>query len=252
MRLTFLGTGTSHGVPAIACDCSVCRSDDPCNQRSRPSVLIEQDGFTVLVDAAPELRLQAVRHRLRRVDAVLFTHGHADHIGGVDDLRRFSDVLGAELPCYGAPETLRQIRRRFDYAFAPPPPGGGVPRLALRPVDGPWQLGPFRIIPVPVKHGPTNVLGFRVGGLAYVTDCNLIPPASRALLRDLELLVLDALRWVPHPTHFTVEEALAVIAELRPRRALLTHIAHDLDHATTNALLPPEVRLAYDGQVVAI
>ncbi len=250
MRVTVLGSGTSFGVPSLGCDCAVCTSPDPRNRRDRASVSREADGAALLVDTAPEFRLQALRHRIRRVDAVLYTHAHADHVGGLDDLRRFCEP--GPLPCYGALGTRAALMRRFDFAFQPPAWPGSGPYLEFRPVFGPFQVADLEVVPVPLRHGDMEVLGFRVGGAAYATDCNAVPPASRALLRDLDLLILDALRFTPHPTHFTLPESLAVVADLRPRRTLLTHISHEIDHATVAATLPPGVELAYDGQVVEL
>jgi phosphoribosyl 1,2-cyclic phosphate phosphodiesterase len=250
MRVTLLGTGTSFGVPSVACDCAVCTSSDPRNRRDRASIYLEVDGAALLVDTATEFRHQALRAGIRRVDAVLYTHAHADHVSGLDDLRRFCER--GPLPCYGEPKTAAAIQRRFDYAFAPPSYPGGAPQLTFETVSGPFRAAGQEVVPVPLQHGGMVVLGFRVGDVAYATDCNAIPPESRALLRDLDLLILDALRFTPHPTHFTLPESLAMIAELRPRRALLTHISHEMDHATVAATLPAGVELAYDGLVVEV
>ena len=252
-RLTFLGTGTSHGVPMIACDCPVCSSDDPRDQRLRASVWVEWNGRSLLVDTATELRLQARRASLRRVDAILFTHAHADHICGLDDVRRFNDVQRSSIPCYGTKETLEQIRRQFSYVFVDSGhKGGGIPRLDMVEIapDQPFDAAGVTVEPIPVLHGRTPVLGFRFDRLAYVTDCSEISPESRRRLEGLDVLVLDALRWRPHPTHFSVDEALAVVAEVKPRRTLFTHICHDLGHEDTQAKLPPGVEIAYDGLAV--
>ena len=249
MRVSFLGTGTSVGVPRPACACPVCRSEDPRNQRLRCAILVEYDGCSILVDTPPDLRTQVLRHRVEKLDAVLFTHGHADHLYGLDDLRCFCFRRQAPLPCYADQPTLDRILHVFDYAFAVPA-RRGVPQLELRPIDGPFSLAGRLIEPVPVGHGDTPVLAFRFGGFAYATDCSSIPPASMDRLRGLDTLVLDALRHRPHPTHFNLEQALAVVADLAPRRALFTHIAHDLDHQQTNALLPAGVELAFDGLVL--
>jgi phosphoribosyl 1,2-cyclic phosphate phosphodiesterase len=250
MRITLLGTGTSFGVPSVACPCAVCTSPDPRNQRTRASIYIEADGAALLVDTATEFRLQALRHSIHRVDAVLYTHAHADHISGLDDLRRFA--APGPLPCYGDLATRAGLLKRFDYAFQPPAWPGSAPYLEFRPVFGPLKIAGLTVIPVPLRHGRLTVLGYRIGAMAYATDCNEIPPASRALLQDLDLLILDALRFTPHPTHFTLPEALAVVADLRPRRTLLTHISHEIDHATVSATLPAGVELAYDGLVVEV
>ncbi len=252
-HVTFLGTGTSHGVPMIGCRCATCTSDDPRDQRLRPSLLIEMhDGPALLVDTAPDLRSQALRYDVRRVDAVLFTHPHADHLLGLDEIRRYNQLQRATIPCYGDPDTLAEVRRVFAYAFEPRQLGGGVPQLELVPVTGRFTVGRTAVTPVPVLHGQLPIYGYRVGSFAYVTDCSRIPDASWPLLEGVELLVLDALRHVPHPTHFTVAQALEVVDRVRPARALLTHIAHDLRHAETSAALPPGVQLAYDGLVVPI
>lgn len=247
LTLTLLGTGTSHGVPAIGCSCPVCTSRDPKNQRFRCSLLIQYDGRNVVIDTATEFRLQALRAGITRLDAILFTHSHADHISGLDDVRSFSERQKVAVPCYGNSECLDQLRRRFDYIFTETQIGGGKPKLELIPTNGPFDLFGLEIVPVPVFHGQLQVLGFRFGPAAYVTDCNLVPAYSMDVLMGLELLVLDALRWRPHSTHFNIEQALDVVAQLRPRMAYFTHITHDLDHSATNSLLPPNVELAYDG-----
>ncbi|HEY8418338.1 MAG TPA: MBL fold metallo-hydrolase [Limnochordales bacterium] len=247
MELLFLGTGTSVGVPVIGCDCPVCTSPDPRNQRFRSSVLLRHRDVHILIDTAPELRQQALRYGLRRVDAVLLTHNHADHIFGFDDLRRFNHLQGRPIPVYGAPDTLENIRCIFSYAFRPAQPGGSKPEVELHPIDGVFQLGDLTFTPIPVLHGQMPVTGYRVGDVAYVTDVSHIPPASLELLRDLDVLVLGALRFRPHPTHMSIAEALEVIAELKPRRAFLTHLSHDVDYELTTRKLPPPVRLAYDG-----
>lgn len=252
MIVKFLGTGTSHGVPMIGCGCPVCTSDDPRNQRTRCSVFIESGGTTLLIDTPPELRLQLVREGIACADAVLFTHSHADHIFGLDDVRRFNDALDAALPCYGSPETLATIRRAFDYVFVPTQIGGGKPQLELIPVEGCFQAGEVAVTPIPVFHGSLRVLGFRIGGFAYVTDCSEIPPESARLLSGLDTLVLGVLRPEPHETHFSLSQGLAVVDQLKPRRAFFTHISHRLEHERTNAVLPPGIELAYDGLAVTV
>ena len=253
-RVTFLGTGTSHGVPMIGCQCAVCRSDDPRDRRLRPSIHVDVDGGpAVLVDTATDLRQQALTNNITRVDAVLFTHSHADHVMGLDELRRFNALKGAHLPVYADADTGAELRRIFAYAFTPPGgPGGGVPELALTPIDGPFVVEGMTIVPVPILHGHWPILGFRIGTFAYLTDCSAIPEPSYALLEGLEVLVLDALRHRPHPTHFTVAEAVAAATRVGARQTYFTHICHDLPHAATCAALPPGMALAYDGQVVSI
>ncbi|MBE3134428.1 MAG: MBL fold metallo-hydrolase [Acidobacteria bacterium] len=252
-RVTFLGTGTSHGVPAIGCGCVTCRSTDPRDRRWRPSILIEIDGgATILVDTSPDLRAQALAFGFTRIDAILFTHAHADHLLGLDDIRRFNDLQGAPIPCYGNRRTLKEIRRTFAYAFRPGPYGGGIPRVNLFPVEGAFSLAGVEIVPVPVMHGTEQILGFRFGPFAYLTDCSAIPEASRALLDGVRHLAIDALRERPHPTHFSLSEALEFIGQLKPAHAWLTHICHDLGHAATSARLPVGVELAYDGLRVEV
>jgi phosphoribosyl 1,2-cyclic phosphate phosphodiesterase len=247
-RITFLGSGTSHGVPMIGCRCAVCTSADPHDQRMRPSVFVSlASGRTLLIDTGPDLRAQVLRFGVERVDAVLFTHPHADHLLGLDEIRRFNAIQKAVIPCYGSAETMKEVRRVFAYAFEPKQLGGGVPQLDLRSVTGPFAAAGADVTPVPVVHGMLPILGYRIGRFAYVTDCSAIPEASWPLLEGLDVLVLDALRHRPHPTHLTVAQALEVAARLRPSRTLLTHIAHDLGHVVTSASLPAGVELAYDG-----
>src|SRR4030095_11151217 len=254
VRVRFLGTGTSHGVPMIGCDCSVCRSSDARDSRLRPSIAIEcDDGMSVLVDTTPDLRAQALRHNLRRVDTVLFTHAHADHLMGLDEVRRYNILTRAPMPIFGDSVTLRELRRTFAYVFEPGAPvGGGVPDLRLFTIAGAFCLWRQGVQPVPVRHGRWNILGFRLGPFAYLTDCNGIPESSMALLSGVEYLVLDALRRRPHPTHFTLDEAIAVAKQIGAGQTWFTHIAHDLGHAETCASLPAGMTLAHDGLVVEI
>lgn len=249
MRVLFLGTGTSHGVPMIGCDCAVCRSSDSRDARTRSSIYLEcDDGLRVLVDTTTDLRAQALRHDLRRVDAVLFTHAHADHVMGLDEIRRFNVLSGRPMPVYGDARTLADLRRMFGYVFSSDAPrGGGVPDLRLCPIAGAFCLGRTEIVPVPLRHGPWDVLGFRIGSFAYLTDCNAVSDSSIAQLAGVRTLVIDALRHKPHPTHFTVAEAIAMARRIGAETTYLTHIAHDLGHAATCAALPAGVSLAYDG-----
>lgn len=253
MEALFLGTGTSHGVPMIGCDCAVCRSTDPRDSRLRPSLYLKcDDGLRVLVDTTPDLRQQALRYDLRKVDAVLYTHSHADHILGLDEVRRYNHMTRAALPMYGDAATLADIRRMFSYVFAPnAAKGGGVPDLRLNTIVGPFCLGRTEIRPLTVLHGGRPVLAFRIGGFAYLTDCNEIPEATMAQLEGLEVLVLDALRRKRHPTHFSIDQAVAVAQRLGARQTLFTHCCHDLGHAETCASLPDGIALAYDGLRIA-
>jgi phosphoribosyl 1,2-cyclic phosphate phosphodiesterase len=252
-HLLFLGTGTSHGVPMIGCDCAVCRSSDPRNRRSRPSVYLTlPDNTRVLIDTSPDLREQALRHDLRRVDAVLYTHGHADHVLGLDDMRRFNALQHARIPCYGDAQTVAEIRRTFAYVFdRTTPPGGGLPEIDLVAISGPISIGGVEFVPVPLLHGRRAVYGYRAGTLAYLTDVSAIPDDSWPLIEGVEVLVIDALRHRAHPTHFNVTQALEAVQRIGPSSAWFTHICHDLSHEATSAALPPGVHLAYDGLSVA-
>jgi phosphoribosyl 1,2-cyclic phosphate phosphodiesterase len=251
-KVTFLGTGTSAGVPMIACTCAVCRSTHPRDTRLRPSIFVDVPGRAqILVDTTPDLRQQALTHGIAHVDAVLFTHSHADHILGLDEIRRFNMVQQAPMPCYATPSTWQSIRQTFSYAFdGEPRLGGGVPRVEAHDIDGPFVVKGVHVVPVPLWHGRMPVLGFRFGTFAYLTDCNAIPDESWALVAGVDTLVLDALRDKPHTTHFTVAEALDAVSRLRPRRAFFTHMTHDLGYEETSARLPAGVELAYDGLVL--
>jgi len=246
--LTVLGSGTSMGVPTIGCDCGVCHSADPHDRRTRPSVLIEYAGRHVLIDSTPDFREQAIRENIRQIDAVLYTHTHADHILGLDDLRPLSYLHKPNrLPLYAKPEAAEFIRNMFQYIFNPTYKFGGLPQVELKELRGPVDLFGARFEPVPVIHGEAEIEGFRFGSAAYLTDHSEIPEASFAKLQNLDILFLDALRHKPHPTHSTVENSLSIVERLKPKRAFFTHICHDLPHEETNALLPEGVRLSYDG-----
>src|SRR5467141_4224329 len=251
LKITVLGSGTSMGVPTLGCPCRVCKSNDPHDKRLRPSLLISRGGQNVVIDTTPDFRQQALRVGLDRLDAILLTHGHADHILGFDDIRPFNLRQRAALPVYGNEQTFRIIRRVFAYVFDDKPTLSTVPSVTLNAVKSPFELLGTPFVPVPMRHGDMEVLGFRFGRAAYLTDFSTIPDSSMALLEGLDELVLDALRDIPHPMHQTVEQALALIQQLKPRRAWFTHIAHDLPHAETNERLVkvgyPHVQLAYDG-----
>ena len=247
-RLTVLGSGTSMGVPTIGCDCAVCHSPDPHDRRTRPSVLVEYNDKVVLIDSTPDFREQAIREQIRRLDAVLYTHTHADHILGIDDLRPLSfRHKPGKLPLYASPEAVEFLRNMFRYIFDADYKFGGLPLVELSPIQGPVDLFGACFEPVTVIHGESEIFGFRFGDAAYLTDHSDVPEATLAKLRNLDILFLDALRHTPHPTHSTVENSLRIVEQLKPKRAFFTHICHDLAHEATNATLPPNVRLSYDG-----
>jgi phosphoribosyl 1,2-cyclic phosphate phosphodiesterase len=245
-----LGSGTSTGVPVIGCDCAVCRSADPRNRRTRPGLRVDLAGGTVVVDTSPDFREQALTHGLERVDAVLYTHPHADHVFGLDDLRIYNFRQRASIPCYGSPSTIARLRQIFAYVFEDGQEGGGKPRLDLLQVEEPFELLGERVVPVPVMHGDMPVYGWRIGPFAVVTDVNFIPEASWRALEGVEVLVLSALRYRPHPTHWSLEESIEAARRIGARRTLLTHIAHDVDHADLRVALPPGVEIGHDGLVV--
>ena len=239
------------GVPTLGCACRVCRSTDPRDNRTRPSILLSKNGRNVVIDTTPDFRFQALRAGVARLDAVVFTHGHADHILGFDDIRPFNMRQKTRLPVYASAETLATLRRTFAYAFDNTPAASTVPQVTLHTIEGPFDPFGAPLVPIPARHGEMEVLGFRFGRAAYLTDFSALPNSSKALLRGLDDLIADALRDTPHPMHLTVEQALDLVAELAPRRAWFTHIAHDLPHEETNARLRARgfahVQLAYDG-----
>jgi phosphoribosyl 1,2-cyclic phosphate phosphodiesterase len=246
--LTVLGSGTSMGVPTIGCDCAVCRSHDPRDRRTRPSVLIEYNGHVVLIDTTPDFREQAIRERIRHIDAVLYTHTHADHILGIDDLRPLSfRHKPNRLPLYAHPDAAEFIRNMFRYIFDADYKFGGLPQVEMRSLEGPLDLFGARFEPITVIHGESEIFGFRFGSAAYLTDHSEIPDSSLSRLEGLDILFLDALRYKPHPTHSTIENSLKTVEQLKPKRAFFTHICHDLAHQETNAALPQNVQLSYDG-----
>ena len=253
MQITFLGTGTSNGIPVIGCDCAVCHSTDPRNRRTRTSALIDVDDQRILIDTTPEMRLQALANDVSHVDAVLYTHAHADHVAGFDDLRSFNYLSQRQIDVYVDALTDAMLRERFAYAFERPFPFfGGKPDLAMHVFDGPFQVGPTCVSPFAVQHGRWTVNGFRFGDLVYLTDAKIVPDVALNAMRGADLLVINALREKPHPVHLSVSEALDIIAEVRPHRALLTHLSHEVDHAELSARLPSHVDLAYDGLTIKL
>jgi len=254
MRVTFLGTGTSVGVPMIGCVCEVCRSDDSRDKRLRTGLMIENDGRRLVVDVSADFRQQALREGMGRLDALLITHCHADHVFGLDDIRPFNFRQGP-IPLYASEVTWRGLRRVFSYIFEKTYVGGGLPQLTPHTIEGPFSVCGLTVTPFDVIHGTLPVTGFRFSAeecgrrkdVAFITDCNLIPEESLAELRGLDLLIIDALRFQPHSTHLHLDQTLSYVAELKPRRALLTHMGHDFKHAELARILPEGVEPAYDG-----
>jgi phosphoribosyl 1,2-cyclic phosphate phosphodiesterase len=246
--LTVLGSGTSMGVPTVGCDCRVCRSTDPHDRRTRPSILLDFDGRRVLIDTTPDFREQAIREGIDHLDAVIYTHAHADHILGLDDLRPLSfHRPEGKIPLYANQRTADVIRSVFRYIFDSDYKYGGLAQVEMNIINGPVELFGVKFEPVTILHGDAEIYGFRFGSAAYLTDFSEIPEASCERLGDLDIVFLDALRHRPHPTHSTVENSLTIVERLKPKRAFFTHICHDLPHVETNAALPPHVRLAHDG-----
>jgi phosphoribosyl 1,2-cyclic phosphate phosphodiesterase len=246
MKLVILGSGTSTGVPMVGCRCPVCTSQDPHDTRTRTSLLVESENRYIVVDTSTDLRQQAIRERIPRIDAVLFTHSHADHVNGIDDLRGFNFIHRNIVPCYGDKTTIATLRKRFPYIFKGEEAEGYPPLLEAHTLTSPIELFGCRIVPIPLEHGPHQSTGFRFNDAAYLTDCSAIPEQSFPLLAGLDLLIIDALRYTPHENHFTIDQALAVIGQLRPKQAVLTHLTHEVPHRNS-ALLPEGVRFAHDG-----
>ena len=254
IEVLFLGTGTSQGVPMIGCACEVCTCGDPKDQRLRSSVYITYKNKHLLIDTSADFRQQMLRYRIARIDAVLYTHEHRDHLGGLDDLRAFNYWQNTRIPAYAQARTLERIRHEFDYAFANPAPAS-VPQLDLHSIapDKPFTVQDIQVQPIVGQHFNLSVLGFRIENFAYLTDMNAIDPQNLEKLQHLDTLVINALQQKPHPSHFSLAEALAIIAQLQPKRAFLTHIGHLMGtHAAVSTTLPANVQLAYDGLVLQI
>ncbi len=246
--ITFLGTGTSTGVPVVGCSCGICTSDDPRNQRLRQSVKIERNGRHFLIDTTPDLRLQLLRSPIPRLDFILFTHSHSDHLMGLDDIRPFNFRQRDAIHAFANPATAHAVRRVFSYIWSDTQIGGGKPQLDLHEVEEPFTHQGIDITPLPVDHGDWTILGYRIGQFAYITDTNGIPASTMRLLEGVDVLALDGLRVAPHhPTHFTIEEAVAVAQRIGARETWLIHLTHEVDHALVESTLPAGIRLAYDG-----
>ena len=249
MKIIILGSGTSTGVPMVGCSCPVCSSDDPRNKRTRASIVVESADRYILVDTSTDLRKQVLREKIPRIDAVLFTHSHADHIHGIDDMRGFHFIHKRIIPCYGDRETIATISKNFSYIFKGLDAAGYAPLLESHILSGPFTLSDLKIIPIPLIHGAMTATGYRIGNVAYLTDLSRIPDASMDLLTGLETLIIDALRYTPHPNHLNIEGALRVVERLKPRRALFTHLTHEVSYSD-GSKLPVGVELAYDGLTI--
>lgn len=254
MKLVFLGTGTSIGVPAIGCDCAVCVSADPFNKRRRASLYLEAAGLQIIIDTPPDFREQVLAFKVKRLDAVLFTHAHVDHILGFDDIRRFNQVQKESIPVYGSRETLDDLSRIFPYIHQREKPGLSYPRVRFNIVTEPFKIGGLNIMPIPVRHADIPTYGYRFEtagrAFAYIPDCQELDEKAIARLQKLDLIILDTLRRRPHPTHFSLSESVAILQKLRTPQTYLTHISHELDHRPANAELPSGISLAYDGLAV--
>jgi len=252
VKVTILGCGTSFGVPMINCRCEVCTSANPKDKRLRASIMVQYGGRTVLIDTATDLRQQAMANGIERIDTVLYTHAHAEHIHGIDELRRFNWIQGEAIPCYGSPDTMKAIERTFQYIFVNPGLPGWQPNLTSHYVDGPFELFGQEVVPVEVMHGKMPILGYRFGGFAYITDFSSIPDKSMFQLEGLDVMLLEALRYDPHPAHVSLDEAKEVVRTLKPKRAIFTHMAHTFGYDGLSAELPDGMELAYDGMVIEL
>ena len=256
MKLTFLGTGTSVGVPMIGCDCEVCSSTDPRNNRLRSSVYIESGDVKIIIDTPPDFRMQALRHNIRRVDAVFITHAHADHIFGFDDIRRFNTIQGGVIPAYADAGTMADLKRIFDYVQKMPVKGMYRPQIEFITVENKFEFGPLKIELIPIEHGPKNIFAYLIsdesGTICYAPDCSAMSDESIAKLNGVDVMILDALRHRPHPSHLTLEDSIVMMQRIDAKQSYATHIAHDLDHEEIDSGLPAGINLAYDGLVVEV
>jgi len=247
LLIKFLGTGTSHGVPVVGCSCKTCTSSNPKNKRMRSSIFLEVNNLDILIDTTPELRLQMLNNNIDNVDLVLFTHAHADHIMGFDDIRVINWLNNKTVPCFGNKKTINHLRTAFDYIFNPSQIGGGIPQVTLNKVKESFVFESLKIEPLKVKHGKLDVYGYKIKNIAYITDCSFIPEETMEKIKNIDLLILDALRFEKHPTHMNLEEALAIVKEINPKKTFFTHISHEMEHDEVNNILPTNVKLAYDG-----
>lgn len=242
-----MGTGTSTGVPAIGCECNVCKSTDPHNKRLRASVLVTANDKNILIDTSPDLRQQALQYGFKRIDAVLYTHDHADHIHGIDELRSFNFLQWSAIPIYASKKVLERIKVSFMYIFEELLEGGGKPMITLHEIDGPFEAAGVKVIPLPVWHGSQMIFGYKIGDFAYISDVSKIPDETIAIIKNIKVVVLDALREKEHSTHMNIAQAVETAKLISAQRTIFTHMGHSVDHASTNANLPQGMELAYDG-----
>ena len=248
MQLTMLGVGSSSGTPTIGCQCATCTSTDLRNNRTRCSSVIKLDnGKVILIDTGPDLRQQALREGLTHIDAVLYTHTHADHLHGIDDLRGFCQAQRSQIPLYGSNDAIQHIANKFGYALREPSNFWDLPVLKVNAIDGPFELFDQSIIPIPLKHGYSDIYGYRIGDIAYLTDVSAIPEASFDLLKDLDLLLIDCLREKTHPTHINIEQSLQYVSQIKAKQSVLIHMTHELEYAQLTSKLPSNVLVGYDG-----
>ena len=252
MKITILGCGTSTGVPVIGCHCSVCTSSDPRNRRTRTSALFSVNGHNLLVDTSTDLRAQCLANHIERIDAVLFTHPHADHIHGIDELRIFNLLQKSAIPCYGNRDTINRIKGMFRYIFSEDTNNSWKPKLTLHIIDSPQKIMDIPVTPVEILHGSLSILGYRIADVAYITDCSEVPPESLRLLEGIRLLIIGALREKPHPTHFTISQAIELSERVKPERTVLTHLSHSVDYTLHSKDLPRGVEFAYDGMEIDV
>ena len=252
MNILFLGSGTSTGIPSLCCDCGVCQSVNPKNKRLRSSILVRNNENHLLIDTSTDLRQQCLVNNITHINQVLYTHHHADHIHGIDELRSFNYFNNTVIPCYGNEQTVYEIKKNFNYIFDKTTQiGGGLPKLTLHVVNKEtFSLGKISITPLDINHGKLSILGYKLNNCAYITDCSEIPKETKVKIKNLDVLILNALGFDPHPTHFSLSQALDAVKELRPKRAIFTHINHKFDHDKVLARLPDGVELAYDGMTI--
>lgn len=252
MKVTMLGCATSTGVPIVGCNCAVCQSDNPKNKRTRSSIFIQKDDIHILIDSSTDLRSQTLRNNITRINAVLYTHSHADHTHGIDDLRTFNFINRMEISCFGNELTVNNIKNNFKYIFDDIPSAGGKPRLVLKTVSKKFKFESVEITPIDINHANWIILGYRIGNMAYLTDCSGIPSESVKKLQNLDLLIIGALRYSPHAAHFSVEQALEAIEMLKPKKAVLTHMGHELGYDILKKQLPKNIVPGYDGMKINV